>query len=102
MSFSVAVAVVTVMAVLETRKSPYAAFARSRLVDPATVISTAYGPPDSKLKPALAVRELFGHETGEDRLSVAVFENVEGLPIVRRPTLDPMQSPSYLGTPSEK
>ncbi|KAF7345480.1 hypothetical protein MVEN_01566400 [Mycena venus] len=84
--YCVSVATITSLAVVEIRKSPYTAVARSRLLDPATVISTAYGPEDSKLKPTHTIEELFGEETAADRLNVAVDTPVEGLPIVRRST----------------
>lgn len=78
------VATVTLLAVFELRKSPLTAFARSRLVDPVTAISTAYGPDDSKLKMTGLRRELFGHETAADRLNVGVSSRAQGLPAVRR------------------
>ncbi|KAF8162170.1 hypothetical protein K438DRAFT_2070155 [Mycena galopus ATCC 62051] len=78
------VLIVTVLAVLELRRSPYTVFARSRLVDPASAISTAYGPDDSKLKMTGEPRELFGHETAADRLNVGVSSRAPRLPAVRR------------------
>jgi hypothetical protein len=93
---SVLVFVLTVLAVIQTRNSPHAAFARSRLIDPATAISTAYGPDESKLKTTHKVEELFGDETGEDRLSVALENKIHGLPVVRKSTFPPVHSPSYL------
>ncbi|KAJ7211957.1 hypothetical protein C8J57DRAFT_1604412 [Mycena rebaudengoi] len=94
--YCVSVFVLTVLAVIQTRNSPHAAFARSRLIDPATAISTAYGPDESKLKTTHKVEELFGDETGEDRLSVAVENKIHGLPVIRKSTFPPVQSPSYL------
>ncbi|KAJ7155253.1 hypothetical protein C8R46DRAFT_1227201 [Mycena filopes] len=78
---------VTVKAVLETRKYPQAAFARSRLVDPATAISTAYGPDEYKLRRTASTLELFGHETDGDRLTLGV--GAQGgsemeMPVIRR------------------
>ncbi|KAJ7216908.1 hypothetical protein C8J57DRAFT_1395984 [Mycena rebaudengoi] len=78
------VAAIMLLAVLELRKSPHTAFARSRLVDPTTAISTAYGPDDSKLKMTRSPQELFGHETAADRLNVGVSSRAQGLPAVRR------------------
>ncbi|KAJ7698324.1 hypothetical protein B0H17DRAFT_1050775 [Mycena rosella] len=75
---------VTALAVREIFKSPLTSFAHSRLVDPVTVISTAYGPEDSKLKRTHEVQELFGDETVADRLNVAVHDETDGLPPVRR------------------
>jgi hypothetical protein len=82
------VAVVTVLAVREIRKSPlFTTLAHSRLVKPATVIGAAYGPDESKAKPTQAIQELFGEETAADRLSVAVSHHVDGLPFVRKATM---------------
>ncbi|KAJ7260591.1 hypothetical protein C8J57DRAFT_1636603 [Mycena rebaudengoi] len=78
------VATVTLLAVFELRKLPLTAFARSRLVDPVTAISTAYGPDDSKLKMTGLRHELFGHETAADCLNVGVSSRAQGLPAVRR------------------
>ncbi|KAJ6601693.1 hypothetical protein DFH09DRAFT_1270687 [Mycena vulgaris] len=94
--YCVLVFVLTVLAVIQNRNSPHAAFARSRLIDPTTAISVAYGPDESKLKITHTVEELFGDETGEDRLSVAVENKIHGLPVVRKATFPPVQSPSYL------
>lgn len=81
---SVSVATITFGAVMQIRKSPHTGLARSRLLDPATAISTAYGPEDAKLRATSTANELFGHETAADRLTMAVDA---GLPIVRRGTL---------------
>lgn len=78
---------VTSKAVREVRASPYTFFARDRLVDPATAISSAYGPDDSKLRRMRTVRELFGEETSADRLNVAVDDELDDLPVVRRSSL---------------
>ncbi|KAJ7909045.1 hypothetical protein B0H13DRAFT_2273026 [Mycena leptocephala] len=73
-------AVVTVLAVLEIRKSPlFTTLAHSRLVNPATVIGAAYGPDESKAKPTQAIQELFGEETAADRLSVAESNDGRGI-----------------------
>ncbi|KAJ7458553.1 hypothetical protein FB451DRAFT_581084 [Mycena latifolia] len=79
--YCVSVVAVTFMAARENLKSPHTSFARSRLVDPVTAISTAYGPDDSKLKRTHTVEELFGNETVADRLTVVVGD---GLPVIRR------------------
>ncbi|KAJ7886814.1 hypothetical protein B0H14DRAFT_2696851 [Mycena olivaceomarginata] len=82
--YCVSVATITFGAVMQIRKSPHTGLARSRLLDPATAISTAYGPEDAKLRATSTANELFGHETAADRLTMAVDT---GLPIVRRGTL---------------
>ncbi|KAJ7114144.1 hypothetical protein C8R43DRAFT_1156723 [Mycena crocata] len=85
------VLVVTVLAVIELNRSPHTSFAHSRLIDPSTAISTAYGPEESKLKKTGSPQELFGEETAADRLNLAVNRRaeVEGLPAVHRSgTLD--------------
>ncbi|KAF7345476.1 hypothetical protein MVEN_01565900 [Mycena venus] len=84
--YCVSVAIITIKAVIQIRTSPYTSVARSRLLDPSTVISTAYGPDDAKLKPTHTIEELFGDETAADRLNVAVDTPVDGLPLVRRST----------------
>ncbi|KAJ7442342.1 hypothetical protein B0H11DRAFT_2292081 [Mycena galericulata] len=94
--YCVSVAVITFKAVIASRKSPYTAFARSRLLDPSTVISTAYGPRDSGLKPTRAVHELFGHETSADRLSVIVHDETEGVQIRTTLALVPVSSVSEI------
>ncbi|KAJ7744767.1 hypothetical protein DFH07DRAFT_776967 [Mycena maculata] len=82
----VAVLVVTVLAVHEVRKAVPGdvVYARSWLIDPATVISHVYGPEDTKVKPTSSIKELFGFETADDRLSVAVHNGSIGSPIIRR------------------
>ncbi|KAJ7077548.1 hypothetical protein B0H15DRAFT_1026161 [Mycena belliarum] len=74
-----------VRAIIRSGETP---FAYSRLTDPATIVGTAYGPDDAKLKPTESVQELFGHETGGDRLAVAVGDShrFDGLPVVRKAT----------------
>ncbi|KAJ7895454.1 hypothetical protein B0H14DRAFT_2680516 [Mycena olivaceomarginata] len=84
--YCVSVVMITVMAVTETQRSPLTAVARSRILDPATAISTAYGPEEAKRRATSTVHELFGHETAADRLTMGVDI---GLPVVRRGTLEP-------------
>ncbi|KAJ7886816.1 hypothetical protein B0H14DRAFT_2696861 [Mycena olivaceomarginata] len=79
--YCVSVVMITVMAVTETQRSPLTAVARSRILDPATAISTAYGPEEAKRRATSTVHELFGHETAADRLTMGVDI---GLPVVRR------------------
>lgn len=93
---SLLVAVVTVMALVETQKSPQTSFARSRLIDPATAISSAYGTNESKLKWTGSRTELFGHETDADRLDIGVTQWDDGQSAlnVRRTLLAPKRGES--------
>ncbi|KAJ7124092.1 hypothetical protein C8R43DRAFT_1135673 [Mycena crocata] len=84
---------VAALAVLELHKSPHTSFARSRLVDPATAISTAYGPDEAKLKKTGSPQELFGDETAADRLNLGVSSRAEGLPAVHRSATLQARSP---------
>ncbi|KAJ7620195.1 hypothetical protein FB45DRAFT_1062555 [Roridomyces roridus] len=71
--YCVSVLAVTISAVIATLKSPYTAFARSRLMDPVT---------------AIGCTRLFKHETAADRLTLEIFKGPDGTlrAIVRRPT----------------
>lgn len=75
---------VTVKAISEVHKYPHAAFAQNRLVDPATAISTAYGPEEHALRRTSSTLELFGHETDGDRLALDLGRQGEELPVIRR------------------
>ncbi|KAJ7058556.1 hypothetical protein C8F01DRAFT_1255705 [Mycena amicta] len=81
--YCISVVFVTAEAAIHVRRSPTdTLLARSRLLDPATAIGTAYGREETK--GAVVVQELFGDETAEDRLNIAVDAPADGFPIVRR------------------
>ncbi|KAJ6592371.1 hypothetical protein B0H19DRAFT_1245251 [Mycena capillaripes] len=85
--YCISVIIVTVLAILQIREFPQAALARRRLIDPATAISTAYGPGDSKFKHSVLMDDLFGHETDADRLTVTPSSRGERFPVIRKSTL---------------
>ncbi|KAJ7024674.1 hypothetical protein C8F04DRAFT_1131042 [Mycena alexandri] len=93
---------VTLKAMFEIRKYPHAAFAQNRLVDPATAISTAYGPEEFKLKLTASTLELFGHETDGDRLTLDLGRQGAELPVIRRSARRQRASWVSFGTRSEE
>ncbi|KAJ7159729.1 hypothetical protein C8R46DRAFT_1039002 [Mycena filopes] len=83
--YSLLVLAVTLKAIHEVLRAPHEiAIARSRLVDPTTAISTAYGPEEAKYRRSASHGQLFGRETDGDRLSVALQRTDEGSLVVRR------------------
>ncbi|KAJ6487113.1 hypothetical protein C8R47DRAFT_1127752 [Mycena vitilis] len=99
--YCITVILVTVLAIFEIRRSPQAALARSRLIDPATVISTAYGPDRGKFLATLSTHELFGEESDTDRLTLSTGV-ADGLPVVRKVELARRHGRQNLSSDSNK
>ena len=69
---------ITVIAALGSSSTPYMALARERLVDPLTVVHTAFDPMEAPRSWKHSSEKLFSAATEEDRLNIGPMLMDEG------------------------
>jgi CubicO group peptidase (beta-lactamase class C family) len=75
---SLTVFVITVHAVLRSASTPYVALARDRLIDPLTLVHTAFGSTESQQTWKANSKRLFSNECDQDRLNVGPIHCASG------------------------